>query len=443
MVAANVKIVEDLQAFLSLVGEEAAVRHHFTSSPKDFTRKRQLPLERVVQLIVSLLKRSLSVEIREFFATVVHTGAPCTKGAFSQQRQKLKASFFFFLNQLLVSSFYEHYGSVEGRWRGFRLLATDGSTAYLPGKPALREYFGVQVNQYKEAVMARLVQTEDVLNHLVVQAGIYPITTSEHQVVCEWVSGYAPDSLVLLDRGFACYLIMYLLQNQETPLPFVIRCKTGGIGVVERFLQSEASSQVVEWKPTGEARTRLRALGYIVPKDQALSVRLVRIPLSSGEVEVLCTNLLDEQRYTVDDLRELYGLRWSVETTFGRQKNPLQLEEFSGLTVRAIEQDYAAGVFVQNLQRLIEQQCTAAVALLSAERKHTYQINQTVSFAALKSTVAHLMVQKEVVWLLLALQRSFERHLEPRRPGRKYPRIRKNKRMKGRYQTYTNFKRPI
>lgn len=443
MVAANVKIIEDLQAFLSLVQQEADVRHHFTSSPQDFTRKRQLPLERVVQLIVSLLKRSLSVEIREFFARVVHPSASCTKGAFSQQRQKLKASFFFFLNHLLVSSFYEHYSSVEGRWRGFRLLATDGSTAYLPSKPALRAHFGVQVNQYSEAVMARLVQTEDVLNHLVVQAGIYPITTSEQQVVCEWVSGYAPDSLVLLDRGFACYLIMYLLQSQEAPLHFVIRCKTGGIGVVERFLQSDADSQVVEWNPTGEARARLRALGYIVPKDQALHLRLVRVPLNSGEVEVLCTNLLDEQRYTVADLRELYGLRWSVETTFGRQKNPLQLEEFSGLTVRAIEQDYAAGVFVQNLQRLIEQQCTASVALLSDQRQHTYQVNQTVSFAALKSMVAHLLVQKEIVWLLLALQRSFERHLEPRRPGRKYPRKRKNKRLKGRYQTYTNFKRAI
>ena len=53
------------------------------------------------------------------------------------------------------------------------------------------------------------------------------------------------------------------------------------------------------------------------------------------------------------------------------------------------------------------------------------------------------MIVLVYVWLLLALQRSFERYLEPRRPGRKYPRTRKNKRMKGRYQTYTNFKRPI
>lgn len=443
MVAANVKILEDLQAFLCMAAEEAGVRNHFTTSEKDFTRERLLPLGRVVQLIVSLLKRSLLVELREFFARVVHTTQSCTKGAFCQQRQKLKASFFFFLNALLVSSFYEHYAETLRRWRGFRLLACDGSTAYLPNTPALKEHFHVQVNQHTESVMARLVQVEDVLNRLVVQAGIYPITTSEQQVVYRLAGDFYPDSLLLLDRGFASYTMMYLLQSQETPLHFVIRAKTRGIGVVERFVRSRKACRVVEWYPSDKVRAQLRVQGYILKKDHPLRVRMVKVRLPTEEVEVLLTNLLDERCYPAEDLRELYALRWGVETTFHRQKNPLQLEEFSGLTVRAIEQDYAAGVLVQNLQRLIEQQCTACVALISARRQHCYQVNQSVSFAALKSVVALLLVQKEVVWLLLALQRSFELHLEPLRPGRTSPRTKRTRRLKGRFQTYTNFKRPI
>lgn len=443
MVAANVKIIEDLQAFIALTSEDAGVRRHFTSSPSDFTRKRLLPLQRVVQLIVGLLKRSLSVELQEFFSSVVKTSQTCTKGAFSQQRQKLKASFFEFMNHLLVSSFYEHYRGAEQRWRGFLLLACDGSTVYLPCKPTLREHFGVQVNQHSETVMARVVQVEDVLNHLVVREGIYPITTSEQQVVYSLADHYPADSLVLLDRNFATYTLMYLLQNQETPVPFVIRCKTRGLKVVKEFLASGASSRVVPWYASPKVCRQLHEQGYVVEQGHALGVRMVGVPLPGGEQEVLLTNLYDEHRYTAEDLKQLYALRWGVETTFGCQKNPLQLEEFSGLTVRAIEQDYMANVLVQNLQRLVEKQCTAYLSLVNTQRQHGYQVNRSVSFAALKRAVAPLLEQKQVVWILLRLQRTFEQYLEPLRPGRNYLRMVKTKRRKGRFHTYTNFKRAI
>lgn len=445
MVAANVNILADLQAFLCRASEDAAVRNTFTTCETAFSRKRKLPFAQVVVLIVGLLKRSLSVELRAFFGRVVHAGVPCSKAAFSQQRKKLKATIFSSLNERLVSSFYAHYGEAVRRWRGFRLLACDGSTAYLPqGKAALRAHFGVQVNQCRELVMARVVQVEDVLNHLVVWAGIYPITTSEQQVVYPLVRSLDWDSLVLLDRGFGCFAMLYLLlHHQPEPLHFVVRVKTRGLKVVEQFLRSGKTSRVVQWRSNAQARLTLRALGYSVGHDHAVRVRLIRVALSSGEVEVLATNLCNQQRYTPEDLTELYALRWGVETTFGCLKNPLQLEEFSGLTVGAIEQDYAASVLMHNLQRLIEQQCSASVALLSARRKHTYQVNRSVSFAALKSGVAYLLTQKEVVWVLLALQWIFEQHLEPVRPGRRYRRERKNKRLKGRFQTYTNFKRPL
>lgn len=444
MVAANVNILADLQAFLLRASEDASVRTAYTTSQTAFTRKRKLPFARVVLLIVGLLKRSLSVEIGAFFQRVVGTTEVCSKAAFCEQRRKLKPSFFVSFNERLVESFYEHYAAAAQRWRGFRLLACDGSTAYLPqGKAALRAHFGVQVNQFREVVMARVVQVEDVLNHLVVRAGLYPITTSEQQVVYQLVGSLYADSVVLLDRNFGCFAMLYLLMHPEVPLHFVIRCKTRGVEVVEKFLKSRKASRVVQWCCSAGARAQLRSLGHSVAKDHALRVRLVKVRLAGGEVEVLATNLYDQRRYTAEDLKELYGLRWGVETTFGCLKNPLQLEEFSGLTVCAIEQDYAASVLVQNLQRLVEQQCTTCVSLISSRRRHRYQVNRAVSFAALKEAVPWLLMEKEVVWILLALQRTFEQHLEPVRPGRLYPRTQKHKRIRGRFQTYTNFKRPL
>jgi hypothetical protein len=36
----------------------------------------------------------------------------------------------------------------------------------------------------------------------------------------------------------------------------------------------------------------------------------VKVKLSTGEDEILLTNLFDQEVYTLDDLKELYALRW-------------------------------------------------------------------------------------------------------------------------------------
>lgn len=46
-------------------------------------------------------------------------------------------------------------------------------------------------------------------------------------------------------------------------------------------------------------------------------------------VEFLISDLpMDE--YSIDDLKELYHLRWTIETSYNRLKNRMKLEKFSG-----------------------------------------------------------------------------------------------------------------
>ncbi|MCR0487373.1 transposase, partial [[Clostridium] innocuum] len=46
-------------------------------------------------------------------------------------------------------------------------------------------------------------------------------------------------------------------------------------------------------------------------------------------VEYLISNL-PMNEYSIDDLKELYHLRWTIETSYNRLKNRIKLEEFSG-----------------------------------------------------------------------------------------------------------------
>lgn len=443
MVEANVRIIEELKYFLEIVSKDSELRKFVTQSEKDFTRNRKLTLERIVGLIINMPKRSLSIEIQEFFDSLEKDLESSTKGAFSLQRTKLQALFFEAWNKCLVKSFYHYYGDNVKRWRNFRLQAVDGSTAYLMNRKDVVEYFGTQDNQRVSIPMARVMQIQDILNDITVWGAIRPIKESEQTIMVKQVSNLYEDSLTLFDRGYPSYALMYLMNNQETPRHFVMRCKVGFNKEVKHFLQSKKNSQIIALRPTSNAIATLHEHGYIITSTTTVKVRLVKVKLSSGEVEILLTNLYDEKLFTIEDLKYLYGLRWGIETTYGKQKNQQQMEQFSGHRVICIQQDYAAGLFVANLQSLIENQCENYLTHVNKRRKHQYKINRNISWASMKHTIVKLFLQNEPEKILLQLQKSFERNIEPVRPGRHNPRIKKTKRLNGKYQTFTNYKRAI
>jgi hypothetical protein len=99
------------------------------------------------------------------------------------------------------------------------------------------------------------------------------------------------------------------------------------------------------------------------------------------------------------------------------------MEQFSGHRVICIEQDYYSGLFVANLQRIIENQSDDYLEQVNARRRLNYKINKNQCWAALKHNIVRLFLFGNEEQILLQLQKAFERNLEPIRIGRKYPRI--------------------
>lgn len=443
MIEANIKIIEELKSFIEFVRTEPKIRQLFTNGEGAFSRDRKLPLPKVVTLISNFLKRSLSIELREFFDILEEPEKACTKSAFCLQRVKLKPDFFQLWNQNLVNGFYKHYGDNVKRWKGFRLLGVDGSTNYLYNKPELIDYFGTHTNQHAQVQipMARIMQIQDVLNEIIVWGDIYPIAKSEQQIMNENVNRLFADSLTLFDRGFPSFTLMYLMQNQEEMQHFLMRCRKNFCKEVKAFLRGRKTSKIVELKPNANAIAELKKHGYIVTKDTLIKVRMVKVKLSTGETEVLLTNLYDRKLYPEQDLKDLYFMRWKVETSYAKQKNQLQMEIFSGQKVICVKQDYYATIFISNLQSLIEKQSDKFVEEISANRKYDYKINKNVSWGAMKNNIVKLFLWENTKDILLYLQNVFEKNVEPVRPNRNPKRQWKSKRLKGKYQTVTNYKR--
>ena len=61
-----------------------------------------------------------------------------------------------------------------------------------------------------------------------------------------------------------------------------------------------------------------------------VKVRLVRVVLPSGRIEVLATSLLDSAAYPSESFAALYKSRWKIEEAFKTLKHRLHLEGFTG-----------------------------------------------------------------------------------------------------------------
>jgi hypothetical protein len=442
MVEANLKIISELKLVLEEVANNNEVKSLFINSEESFSRNRKLTIQKLVGILINMPKRSLSIELEEFFDIFGDTN-PATKGAFSLQRSKLLPEFFQVWNSWLVDSFYRHYGAKTKRWKGFRLLAVDGSTGNLVNKKDVIDFFGTWNNQHFNTPMARIMQIYDVLNDITIFSNLYPIKMGEKTIMNNRVDTLYSDSITLFDRGFPSYELMYLMIHSERPKHFVIRCKSDFNAEVKQFKKCRKKNKTIQLKATSIAIANLREKGFIITKQTEIKVRMVKIKLPSGETEILLTNLYSEQLYTIEDLYYLYGMRWTIETSYGMQKNQQQIEQFSGHRVICIQQDFHASVFVANLQSLINKQCENYLQRTNLNRKYNYKINRNISWGALKNNIIKLFFSNEPLEILLKLQGIFERYTEPIRPDRKYKRTTMVKFRRGKYRTLTNYKRAI
>ena len=79
-----------------------------------------------------------------------------------------------------------------------------------------------------------------------------------------------------------------------------------------------------------------------------LNLRIVNIPLETGEIETLITNLPPETATSME-LKTLYGERWQIETGYDILKNKLHIENFSGKKRITIEQDFYSQIYMYNV----------------------------------------------------------------------------------------------
>ena len=317
MTNTNLNILNELRLFIDTVHEEKTFienKNHFTVNDS------KLYFQRLVSLILNLPKKSVSLEIEEFFQVIGKAELACTKSAFTQQRSKLSYEFFSTLCVKLLDENYFKNNKKLKRWKNFILSAVDGSTMTLINKPDVKKYFGTQVNQHMEIPMARIMGIYDVLNKVSIACNLFPVEIGEQTIMKHWIEVSQSDHLFLYDRAFPGFATIFLHHQQEQTIHYVMRAKHGMTEKVRAFANSRLKDTFLYFEADNNHVEELNKLGYKIKKGTTLKVRALKVKLKDGEVEILLTNLFDRLEYPLKIFKGLYFMRWGIETNYNHKK---------------------------------------------------------------------------------------------------------------------------
>jgi hypothetical protein len=392
--------------------------------PADFTREQVLTFPVLMLLLLQKSLKSLQAHVHEFLRQLAQgPGAPgLSGGALTHARAKLRASAFAELNTAAVLPVV--YGAAHAalvqRWHGHRLLAVDSSLVRLPTSAAVGQRFGwVQCANHhgpqERYPQGRVSVLFDVLNQVALDPRLAASTVAETEMAREHLAWVAAGDVVLSDRGYTGY--PWLAAVRAAGGHFVSRASRGSFAAVQRlFARNQA----------GVSETAVLSAPRELPAGswpRELTVRLVTVRLTTGELEVLVTSLLDETAYPTAEFAALYWRRWGQETYYGRLKGRLDLEHCSGQTVAAVEQDFQATVLLSNVESVLIGPAQAQLAQRTAERTQPAQVNRAVSVHALKYRLIDLLSRRVPAEQVLAeLTACFQANPVSVRSGRNAPR---------------------
>jgi hypothetical protein len=370
-----------------LIREMSATPAPYVKKPeKDFTRKKKLPFETVMHLLISMGGNSLYKELLESQGYDVNTA---TTSAFVQQRNKILPSAVEFLFQ----KFTQSYTDVKF-YRGYRMLAIDGSDLLIAADPTDRDTYFQNHPDSKGFSLLHLNAAYDLCNRLYVDAIVQPRRLSNEGRALATMVDRSPikeKTIVIADRGYESYNNFAHLERKGWH--YVIRVKdldSNGILSGLRLPSGGEFDMAVHLTLTKKQTKEVKAHPEIyrfVPSTSTfdfldlqenlfypISFRVVRFVLPSGAYETVITNLSIAD-FPPEELRSIYNMRWGIETSFRALKYTVGLTNFHAKKREFIIQEIFARMIMYNFAEMI----TSHVVISQMDKQHLYQVNFTVA----------------------------------------------------------------
>lgn len=397
-----------------------------------FIRNRKMPVDDLTFSMINRKGLTLKLELRGYM-NISHPGIKISQPGYLKQRMKLNPLAFVDLYQYHNKNFYADPDTELYTVNGFLVLAADGSDINIPTTPETLELYGnASKRGGKPCAQIGLGCLYDTLNRMIIEADCNKVKFNEMAVAEAQISrvrdtiGDHPF-IVTMDRGYPS--IPAFLRMMDQNVYFVARLKSTDFKAEQQALTSDDEDVVIQLTKSRRRHYFGTADEQIVLSRESFPLRMVRVWLDENKdaFEILATNL-PVDKFPPESFKEIYHLRWKIETAFQTLKDRLQMENFTGTKPVLLEQDIYSTIYVSNIAediaRDIEQEQSDH---LKNDYKHRMAVNRTLCIGLLKNDLIYILLEKDrdkQEELFQKLYTEISENIVPVRPNRHYHRTR-------------------
>ena len=387
----------------------------------DFTRNRKLCCSDLIHYILHLSNKTIQSDMMDYFSDIDDMPSA---SAVSQQRHKCKPEAF-----KRVFSLFTSYFTNYKTYNGYYLLACDGSDINISHNPKDKTTYHINTSATRGYNQLHLNALYDVLNGIYVDVNIDTAAkTHECGALEEMIENhqYPQNSIIICDRGYEKYNLMAscIEKNQK----FIIRVKdihSNGILSTMHFEDTAFDTHITKrmtYLQTNETKdneiytllVNASASFDYLPADHdyyEMNLRAVRFKITDDTYECLLTNLTEDEM-TFEELKEIYHLRWGIETSFRDLKYTVGMLYFHSSNQQLIRQEIYASLTLFNFSRII-------INNTPPDQKEEWKYHYKVNF---KTALTNIRLYLDGKLTEAELAKRIKKFLSPIRPGRKYSR---------------------
>jgi Transposase DDE domain len=264
-----------------------------------------------------------------------------------------------------------------GRWRGHRTFHVDGSSFSMPDTPELQLAFGQPGNQKPGCgfPVAHILTLFHAGTGFLLKVLAAPLRTHDMDQVVQLHPEMHAGDVLIGDRAFCSFAQFALLLGRNLHGLFrahqrlIIDFQPGrphngpGCGPHRKGLPGSrwlkrlgVRDQLVEYflpkkKPEWMSEAEFAALPPTVMVRE-LRYQVLQRGCRTKQV-TLVTTLLDPQLYPAQDLADLYGQRWQIETNLRHLKQTMKMDVLHSKTVAGVLKELTMFALVYNLIRTV------------------------------------------------------------------------------------------
>ena len=388
-----------------------------------FTRTKKISFEKTILFPMLAGAGNVATELMDFFD---EDSLPLPSAMIQRRNQvrpeAFKALFTEFTGKLLV----------ERTYLGYQLIACDGSRLNLPYNPSDMDTYSKNIEKRKGMNQVHLNCLYDILNDRFLDASLQSVhKMNEKDAFCGLLGNQiardpGQKKIFIADRGYPSYNVLaHVVHNGQL---CVIRASRKFIKdlcgnalplddepsfdkVLTFHFGRHQSKKYKQYENYHYLRQESRYDFLERGSDDVdrLQLRILKFPISEGSFEYIVTTL-PAYAFPLDKIKELYNLRWNIETAYRHLKYAGNMVHIHSLKKEFLIQEIYGKLTLYNF----------AAALMAINEsvqkktdKYTYVVNHT---QAQRICIRFLRGSIQKVEEMIA------RFLVPVRPGRKFKR---------------------